>query len=448
MSAIPKATNLIFLALILVLFVGASGGADLATLIRKTNNKLPGQSAPPEMVFIKGNETVASFYIGVTEEPNINYVIYLKWLARIYGADYPSIVQDALPAKPNGEKVCYLGDAYITGYLTNPEYAYAPVVNLTWNQINNYLSWKTNVLNEAILVKKELLKFSTSQVNEPFNTEAYIAGQYDSNRQNYLVATDPTVSYRNLAATDGILFYGFRLPTEEEWEYASNPDFAAIQHKDGKAKRGQRHAFGPDYFLLNWGQELDKRAENYYVKKVLPKRFEAHSIAAIDSIDYSPNAFNKQFSLPYMYSDEHYGLINMKEGVQEWVLDEYNETKVYSNYLDVMKSSGFNVDSASILTSARRIYNRDYKGYGTKDSLGRMQRFIFMGTDSKGDPNEISRSSVDGKIRERVIRGGDHCNPGSQRTKLKETAFSPNVGFRCVLQYTGAPVLTRYKVKW
>jgi hypothetical protein len=88
-----------------------------------------------------------------------------------------------------------------------------------------------------------------------------------------------------------------------------------------------------------------------------------------------------------------------------------------------------------------------YWDYADKDSLGRMP-FLFMGDDANCKPNKVSRLPVDGKIRNRVVRGGNNCDPSVERSYQKETDFSPNVGFRCLLHYTPRPVSRSLKMRW
>ena len=59
-----------------------------------TNNKINrsqfGQTAPPDMMLVPGVDGLDSFYIGIIEEPNINYIMYLKHLAATY-LSYPYV---------------------------------------------------------------------------------------------------------------------------------------------------------------------------------------------------------------------------------------------------------------------------------------------------------------------------------------------------------------------
>jgi len=446
--------------------------------IVKTNANLPGQTAPSDMIFIPGNDTVPSFYIGVSEEPNINYIQYLKWLQRIY-IDYPEKVIEALPHKPSGEKTCSFNDPYIKGYLTNPVYAYAPVVNLDWYQINQYLKWKTDMLNEEILIKNELLTTNPNQQGEPFNTEAHLCGQYESGIKNHLVSHNPNegggmrskwkrgkwrsrsgiskdkyMGRRNVNPNDGVCFLGFRLPTESEWLRASNPEFKA-SYKEVNPKY-LNYDFGKDYFSFRYGRMFQTSGD--HSSSPLPHPIDSY---AVDP-EFYQGIQNKRTdtTIRYVrdYSSDKYGVINMKTGVQEWLLDKYQADIQYDDFISICRKSGFNTDSAAILYPYQ-IRNRSDSGnkcvnqywpynYTEKDEYGQMQSFIFMGIDQNGMPNEISPLPIDSIVRTRIVRGGTSCNPGLQRSSLDENQWSSNVGFRCVLMYTGAPVLKGFKVKW
>ena len=154
--------------------------------VAKTNKSLPGQTAPYDMIFVEGNRDMPSFYIGIQEEPNINYMIYLKWLIQVFGQDQANVVLDALPVDrydSNGVAVYlpfkyklvqkYIKNAYysfsekvypvigdtfsyfpVMERMADLRYAYEPVTNLSWKQIQNYMAWKTDRLNEMILIKK------------------------------------------------------------------------------------------------------------------------------------------------------------------------------------------------------------------------------------------------------------------------------------------------------
>ncbi|PCJ23521.1 MAG: hypothetical protein COA97_11400 [Flavobacteriales bacterium] len=121
--------------------IHVNGQGSLLNKINRINKKLPGQTAPNDMVFIQGNDSIPSFYIGVTEESNLNYVIYLNWLIHVYSGDYPEIVLAALPHKSNGEKACSFDDSHIKNYLMNPVLSHSPA-----GQTHTFFSNKSKII--------------------------------------------------------------------------------------------------------------------------------------------------------------------------------------------------------------------------------------------------------------------------------------------------------------
>ena len=75
------------------------------------------------------------------------------------------------------------------------------------------------------LFVKEFLRVNPNQINEDnFNTDAYLAGQYEGLVKSDLQDLNPssgTNGTRKVRMEDGIFLPKYRLPTEAEWEYAA-----------------------------------------------------------------------------------------------------------------------------------------------------------------------------------------------------------------------------------
>ena len=80
-------------------------------------------------------------------------------------------------------------------------------------------------MNEQILIREGVLRVNPNQINEDnFNTDAYLAGQYEGLVKSDLMDLNPnsgTNGTRKVRMEDGILLPRYRLPTEAEWEKAA-----------------------------------------------------------------------------------------------------------------------------------------------------------------------------------------------------------------------------------
>ena len=123
--------------------------------------------------------TVPSFYMDQTEVSNLAYLEYLYWLDRVFGQDFPAVVRNARPdTLVWREKLAY-NEPLVENYLRHPAYHDYPVVGVTWVQANDFCLWRTDRVNEMLLINEGILDFDPDQKNrDNFNTDAYLAGQY------------------------------------------------------------------------------------------------------------------------------------------------------------------------------------------------------------------------------------------------------------------------------
>lgn len=66
--------------------------------------------------------TVSSFYIDETEVRNVDYLEYLYWLNRVYGATYPEVYKKALPDTLVWRDKLGNNETFVNNYLRHPSF--------------------------------------------------------------------------------------------------------------------------------------------------------------------------------------------------------------------------------------------------------------------------------------------------------------------------------------
>lgn len=161
-----------------------------------------GQETGPGLVFVEGGTftmgqveddltgawdniprrvTVSSFYMDEVEVTNYYWLEYLFWLDRVYGDGFPEIVDRAKPDTLVWRDPRAYNEPYVNYYLRHPAYRDYPVVGVSWLQANEFCKWRTDRVNEQIMVREGFLVHNpTGQVDDSFfSTEAYLDGQYE-----------------------------------------------------------------------------------------------------------------------------------------------------------------------------------------------------------------------------------------------------------------------------
>ena len=260
--------------------------------------------------------TIPSFYMDETEVTNLYWLEYLSWLQRVYGSSYPEVVARALPDTLVWREKLAFNEPFVDYYLRHPAYRDYPVVGISWNQANDFCKWRTDRVNEQLLIREGLIAHNPDgQMDEDhFTTEAYLSGQYQGeNVAEGLRDLRPGGSgFRNVKYEDGLLQPAYRLPTEAEWEYAAlgligNSYAELITDRltypwDGHYTRNDN---GRDRSYGNMNANF-ARGRGDYMGVAGSLNDGAAATAAV-----------------YQYAPNDYGLYNMSGNVNEWCLDVY-----------------------------------------------------------------------------------------------------------------------------
>ncbi len=400
--------------------------------------------------------TVSSFYMDQTEISNLDYLEYIYWLNRVYGQSFPQVIQNALPDTLVWRDRMAYNEPMIEVYFRHPAYHDYPVVGVSWVQANDYANWRTDRVNEMLLIQAGILDFDPDQRDENnFNTEAYLAGQYVGLVRDGMEDLDPSgTGVRSVRYEDGILLPRYRLPTEAEWEYAALGLIGNTMLERVVERR-----------IYPWnGAGLRTHDKKYYGSFVANfKRGPGDYMGVAGNLNDGA-----AFPAPVAsYWPNDYGLYNMAGNVSEWVLDVYRP-------LTFEDMADFNPYRGNVFMNKMQ----DEDGFlAEKDSLGRIRYVPVTDEESATRPNYRKAYNVnyrDGDFmssiqtdwlndpgepdatgrmydyggttlisdQSRVYKGGSWADraywlsPGTRRY-LDENEASSTIGFRCAMNKMG-----------
>jgi formylglycine-generating enzyme required for sulfatase activity len=265
---------------------------------------------------IPRNVTVSSFYMDEVEVTNFYWLEYLYWLERVFAADYPEIYKKALPDTLVWRSKLAYNEPYVEYYLRHPAYRDYPVVGVNWLQANDYCAWRTDRVNEIILIREGLFEHYPNQINQDhFTTDAYLAGQYESGKKvDGVTDFNPNRDTRNVRMEDGILLPRYRLPTEAEWEYAA---FGLVGNTvDERVVERRIYPWNG-----HWVRYDDRRKGGAFYGDFRGNfmRGKGDYMGVAGSLNDNADITAPVFS----YWPNDYGLYNMAGNVSEWVMDVY-----------------------------------------------------------------------------------------------------------------------------
>ncbi|MDO8951105.1 MAG: SUMF1/EgtB/PvdO family nonheme iron enzyme [Draconibacterium sp.] len=427
------------------------------------------QEAGPGLVFIQGGTftmgrveqdvmyrwdnaprriTVPSFYMDETEVSNQDYREYVHWLNRVYPGNKPKI-NSSLPDTTVWRSQLAYNEPYVENYFRHPAYSDYPVVGVSWEQANAYCAWRTDRVNENILVDRGIIAHDNTQSGQNvYTSKTYITGLYQGTDGDKPLE-NPDGSTKRVRWEDGIMLPSYRLPTEAEWEYAA---YGLTENMDGELLTDKK--------LYPWNgaylREDSKKGKGQMKANFVRGRGDMMGVAGAlnDNADITAPVFS--------YEANDFGLYCMAGNVNEWVADVYRP-------LSSKDVEEFNPYRGNVITE----YRRDNNGTLMRDEFGELVKDTVPGLDLRnfkdGDPNSQIVESGDWNSAKnnktenmyiqddgssqysslitdnvRVYKGGSWKDraywlvPGTRRY-LEQDKAQNDLGFRCAMTRVGSP---------
>ena len=403
--------------------------------------------------------TVSSFYMDETEIKNVDYREYLYWLRRVY-TSYPEVYKRALPDTLVWRSPMGFNDPYVQYYFRHPAYNDYPVVGVNWVQASDYRLWRTDRVNEQLLIDEGELLPDPNQENEKnFNTDAYLAGQYEGVVNQLRPSLSGENTERRTTFEDGILLPRYRLPTEAEWEFAAY----ALRGNTFEERIYERRVYPWDGHNVRNSQ---RRYRGEMMANFVRGRGDMMGVAGSLNDNGSITVDVKS------YWPNDYGLYCMAGNVNEWVLDVYRPLSSYdvdefnpfrgNVYTDLKRDANGQVLPKDRLgrlvvdtvkpqdVATRYNYQKgDYRNYRDGDNQSSIDAAEWLDTENSNGTQSMYAPSGEDFVtlindNARVYKGGSWkdraywLNPSTRRF-LDQESSRDDLGFRCAMIRVGSP---------
>ncbi|MBT3383546.1 MAG: SUMF1/EgtB/PvdO family nonheme iron enzyme [Prolixibacteraceae bacterium] len=390
--------------------------------------------------------TVASFYMDETEVSNQDYREFTHWVSRVYPGDREKI-NSSLPDTAKWRSELAYNEPYVNNYFRHPAYSDYPVVGVSWEQAEAYCAWRTDRVNEQILVDRGILQHDNAQTGQNvFTTDTYLAGLYQGTEGDK-PEENPDGTARRVQWEDGIALPSYRLPTEAEWEYAA---YGLIGNTEGELLADRRIYPWNGSYLRNDSKKEKGRMKANFVRG----RGDMMGMAGAlnDNADIAAPVFS--------YDPNDYGLYCMAGNVNEWVNDVYRPQSF--NDMEEFQPYRGNVVTEYVRDQNGTMLRDDY-GVLLKDTVNDYRNFRDGDPNSQvvetGDWNAAQDNETDGMYVQddrpgyfsslitdevRVYKGGSWKDrpywlvPGTRRYEEQSKAQN-DLGFRCAMTRVGSP---------
>jgi len=389
--------------------------------------------------------TVSSFYMDETEVSNSFYKEYLYWLKTKY-VSYPQVYRQSVPDTLVWREELAYNEPLVKTYFRHPSYDNYPVVGVNWDQASDYAAWRSDRVNEMLLIQRGILNPSPEQKDsDVFDTEAYLDGQYQGNVKENMPDL-ATGGERQVKFEDGILLPDYILPTEAQWEYAA----LALQGNQASSK----DEVITDKRIFPWnGNTARYKTRNGTQGKILANFKRGRG-------DYMgmAGALNDNASTPgpvRAFLPNDFGLYNMAGNVAEWTADVYRP--LTSSSLKDTEQQDLNPYRGNVF---KQIVIDESGNVAEKDSLGNIkyrnvtdeevaERENYRVGDARDyqDDDDESITYGYGKTtlindESMVIKGGSWADrlfwlaPGARKFKQRDKS-DKTLGFRCAMIRVG-----------
>ncbi len=412
--------------------------------------------------------SVPSFYMDRTEVANVHYREYLHWLEKVFDpsdAANQKIINAALPDTLVWRSELSYNEPLVEYYFRHPGFNNYPVVGVTWRQAHDFCLWRSDRVNEGILIEKGYIdrkNLQTEQGEQNFTTKSYLLGLYtptpgkQARSKNNSLKDAQGRPRAQVNFEDGLLLPDYRLPTEAEWEYAAYGLISQNPRPSMKeGKRGEELAMNKQ--LYPWSQNVnglrDTRHGSWQGEFLANFKRGAGDVAGVAG-GLNDRAFYTS-DVKSFYPNS-FGLYNMAGNVSEWVQDVYRPL----TSLDLPSKDDVNPLRGNVFM---KVAKDSSTGEAKLDSQGRVKMLQVTDAESKNrrnyqrgnvinylDGDSLSQSSYGYGVttlisdHSRVYKGGSWndrpywLSPGTRRF-LEEDKSLSTLGFRCAMDRMGSP---------
>ncbi|SHG35704.1 gliding motility-associated lipoprotein GldJ/gliding motility-associated lipoprotein GldJ,TIGR03530 [Cnuella takakiae] len=409
--------------------------------------------------------TVPSFYIDRTEVANVHYREYIHWLTRVFDPEADEnnrkIIDAAMPDTLVWRSELSYNEPLVEYYFRHPGFNEYPVVGVSWRQAYDFCLWRSDRVNEGILMNKGYIAkqgIQGQQQENNFTSKSYLLGLYQAqpgkgatSKKNPLKTPQGTPRTQ-VNMEDGLMLPDYRLPFEAEWEYAAyglinnNPRPSLKEGKRGEELISQKQVYP-------WSQNVNGLRESKHGS--WQGQFLANFKRGSGDNAGVAGGLNDRaiYTAPVKsFYPNGFGVYNMAGNVSEWVFDVFRPlTMLDADDVAPVRGNKF-----------MKLYKNE-SGEAEVDSTGRVKMVQVTDEEVRNrrnyqrgnvinflDGDSLSNASYGyGQTtlvsdKSRVFKGGSWndraywLSPGTRRY-MEEDQASSTIGFRCAMDRMGSP---------